>query len=127
MDIVFYKIGTPESISADCVVVQVSDILFSTLAKSDFSQLGESRKAKIDLDGEVVELRLVKLTKIIRQALITFLSELVIDTLQDSFSHLGDSPSPSEYREYTSDLKTILEIIQYFRDTSFTHFNRTGD
>ncbi|MGR6831478.1 hypothetical protein [Aliivibrio wodanis] len=122
MDITFYNAST--STSSKCSIVQVSDELYIKLAKSEFSQIGAMKDISLNLDGDMIEVKIVELSNVIRQAQILYFNELLPSLLQDSLEKMGDSPSSSEYEIYTSDLKTILELLENFKDLSFSYFSK---
>ena len=58
LDIKFY--------SKDCessVMIRLSDELYERLAKSDFSEIGQPHKIKIEIDGEEDEIEAIDLNK----------------------------------------------------------------
>lgn len=124
MDITFYNASTSKSTPSKCSIVQVSDELYIKLAKSEFSQIGASKGIRLNLDGDLIEVKVVELSNIIRQAQILYFNELLPSVLQESLEKMGDSPSSSEYEIYTADLKSILELLDNFKDSSFSHFGK---
>lgn len=126
MDITFYKASFDKNTPSECAIVELSDDLFEKLAKSEFSQMGISKKRKINLDGELIEVKAVELTPMIRDSILVYLKNLLTNDLQNNLEKLGNSPSTNEFRDYTLDLKPILELIRLIETDTYTHLDRTG-
>jgi len=126
MNFTFYIADLDKKTPSDCKIVDVSDDLFWMLAKSEFSQIGNSKKVKINLDGEMIEVKAVGLTSFIRKTLLDYLKEFLVKVLKESLNKMGSSPSSMEFADHTFDLRSILELIEALENPSFTHLNRIG-
>lgn len=104
--------------------VDISDSLFKTLAQSDFSQLGESKKTEIIIEEETQNLLLVCLTKGIRRSLKIFLYEFIVTKTEESFKKMGSSPSSSEFESQTHDVKSLIKILRLIENKNFSHLQR---
>ena len=122
MDIYFYKIKNNAVLNSQSV--ELSDELFLKLSKSEFSQIGASKKIKVKIDEDEIELGLVELSSKLRSFFLIFLKDLLVEVLSDSFDKLGESPSKDEFFDYTCDPKSILNLIECFQNQEFTHLNR---
>lgn len=117
------------SSDGDMVKSEVFDFspdFFIRLSKSDFSKLGISKKKKVSIDGENIELKLCEFSPFIRNSIVSFLEVLLVDVVTESMNNLGLSPSKNEFEEYTYDLKELARFITSIRITSYSHLNRVG-
>lgn len=119
------------NVSSDDQIIESEIFSFSSkfflrLSKSEFSKLGVSVKKVVKVDGESVEFKLCELSPFVKGSIIRFLEELLVDIVSESLDSLGDSPSKSEFEEYTYDLKELTRFIRMLRVGEHTHLKRVG-
>jgi hypothetical protein len=122
LDIKFY--------SKDCessVMIQLSDELYERLAKSDFSEIGQPHKIKIEIDGEEDEIEAIDLNKgkiTNRQRLIDFFKEEIVEESKKIKTKLGELPSKDEYKQQTYPFFKLIEILTSLENTEFDYLQK---
>ncbi|MCW9681867.1 hypothetical protein FJR41_013860 [Dolichospermum planctonicum UHCC 0167] len=122
LDIKFY--------SKDCessVMIQLSDELYERLAKSDFSEIGQPHKMKIEIDGEEDEIEAIDLNKgkiTNRQRLIDFFKEEIVEESKKIKTKLGELPSKDEYKQQTYPFFKLIEILTSLENTEFDYLQK---
>lgn len=103
-----------------------SSALFLNLAKSEFSQIGVSKKMDVNLDGDIVNFKLCKLSPFIRESITRFLEVMLVDVSDECFENLGENPSKDEFLEYTYDVKELIRFIKALKKRKYNYLKRTG-
>jgi hypothetical protein len=122
LDIKFY--------SKDCessVMIRLSDELYERLAKSDFSEIGQPHKIKIEIDGEEDEIEAIDLNKgkiTNRQRLIDFFKEEIVEESKKIKTKLGELPSKDEYKQQTYPFFKLIEILTSLENTEFDYLQK---
>ncbi|MDG2642660.1 hypothetical protein P7M58_24385 [Vibrio parahaemolyticus] len=125
MDIELLEVSTDDQV-VESEIFSFSSEFFLRLSKSEFSKLGVSVKKVVKVDGESVDFKLCDLSPFIRDSIVRFLEELLVDVVTESLDSLGESPSKDEFEEYTYDLKELTRFIRTLRIARYTHLKRVG-
>ena len=123
MDLYFYNasfFGENESVVHP---VQVSDKLYERMARTDFSKIGVSEAASVNIDGEMSDVQLIALTPVIRQCIKWSIVDLLIRIVGER-AREGDDIGRKSYKDYLCDESALLMLLNVFDDVSFTHFAR---
>ena len=123
MNVELYEVSTEKNVLG-CDIFEFSDDFFLYLAKSDFSNIRSAKAEKITIDDEPIELKLVYLSSFIRKVLIDFLQGELVNIVEECMSNLGDSPSKSEFKEYTEDLKELVRFIKALNLSKYSYLKR---
>jgi hypothetical protein len=123
MDITLYKVPPSNEIEAVPHSVEVSDTLYEHMARTDFSKIGSSEDRAISLDDEMIDVRLVTLTPVIRRCIEFALVELLINIVGERIMD-GLNLAQEKYKKYCRDENALLQILSSIRDESFTHIGR---
>jgi hypothetical protein len=101
------------------------------LAKSDFSEIGTSRKQKINIeDGEADDIEVVDLDKgkiTNRTRLIDFFKEAIVEESIAMLEKLGEGdtlPSKEEYKQQTYTLRKFQEILKVLENSQYSYLQR---
>ena len=122
LDIKFY--------SKDCessVMIRLSDELYERLAKSDFSEIGQPHKIKIEIDGEEDEIEAIDLNKgkiTNRQRLIDFFKEEIVEESKQIKTKLPESPTKEEYKQQTYSFFKLIEILTSLENQQFSYLQK---
>ncbi len=123
MDITLYKVPPSNDIGAVPYSVEVSDALYERMARTDFSKIGSSEDRAISLDDEMIDVRLVTLTPVIRRCIEFALVELLINIVEERITD-GLNLAQEKYEKYCRDEYALLQILRSIRDEGFTHIGR---
>jgi 23S rRNA G2445 N2-methylase RlmL len=124
MEITFYKHSQDREMVTELESVEITDVLYEKLAKSEFSQVGKARPTEMNFDGDKATIPAVALSHRLRGMLLQFLYEFLCETVKESLEKMGEAPSSSEYRDHTFDVKSLIELLEKIKDISYTHFAR---
>ncbi|MBD2144687.1 hypothetical protein [Sphaerospermopsis sp. FACHB-1194] len=101
------------------------------LAKSDFSEIGTSRKQKINIeDGEADDIEVVDLDKgkiSNRTRLIDFFKEAIVEESIAMLEKLGEGdtlPSKEEYKQQTYTLRKFQQILKVLENSQYSYLQR---
>ncbi|GGY48699.1 hypothetical protein GCM10011297_22160 [Bacterioplanes sanyensis] len=125
MDIELLEVSTDDQV-VESEIFSFSSEFFLRLSNSEFSKLGVSVKKVVKVDGESVDFKLCDLSPFIRDSIVRFLEELLVDVVTESLDRLGESPSKDEFEEYTYDLKELTRFIRTLRIARYTYLKRVG-
>ena len=119
LDISFYgKNGDPQE------TIDISDSFYEWLARSEFSEIGASRKISINIDNEQSFLKLVDLNKGNRHRFKDFLLEAIQQQSETMLKNLGDSPSKEEYQSESYPLRKLQEILKLITNPQYQYLER---
>ncbi|MEH2359236.1 hypothetical protein [Nostoc sp.] len=119
LDITFYTTNDQPPRS-----VEVAEDIYEWLAKSDFSKIGKSVPTKILVEGEKEKIPLVKLSKVNRKKLRSFLGDEIIRESDAVLTELGDSPSKKEYQDGTNRLRKLQELLKCVENEHYLYLQR---
>lgn len=119
LDIIFYPgNGQPPH------YVELSEDFYEWLAKSDFSQIGESVQKKIIIDDEEEEVPIVYLELENRRRLRSFFIEEIVGESDRMLTKLGESPSKNEYQAATYKLRKLQELRKCLENSKYRYLQR---
>jgi hypothetical protein len=101
--------------------VEVAENFLEWLARSEFSKIGKDRVTTLSIDGEEIDLSLVKLGKRTRYKFISFLSSAIVDETKIILSQIGDYFSQPE-RVYR--LRKLIELLDCLKDETYQYLQR---
>lgn len=119
LDIIFYPgNGQPPH------YVELSEDFYEWLAKSDFSQIGESVQKKIIIDDEEEEVPIVYLELENRRRLRSFFIEEIVGESDRMLTKLGESPSKNEYQAAIYKLRKLQELRKCLENSKYRYLQR---
>lgn len=124
MDLTLYKASFDGENESVVHAVQISDSLYERMARTDFSKIGVSEAASVNVDGEITDVRLIAMTPVIRQCIAISLVDLLIRLVEERVKE-GEVISRERYKDYFGDENALLLLLKNFDDVSFTHFARS--
>lgn len=104
--------------------IRVGDEFYEWLARSEFSQLGRSRKTQIEVEGEVAELPLVPLGTATRRGLIEFFSEEIFGETRVLLQNTEPNLTQQQWFSKTTRLKTLLELLDCLKNDTYQYLQR---
>ncbi len=104
--------------------VTISDGLFLRLAKSEFSKVGKSKARTISLDGDMVKLPLVSVTKRIRTTLERFLVCFIAEEVERLIDRLGTRPTGRDIEPYLKDLQSLIQLSRAVANVKVSFLQR---
>jgi hypothetical protein len=101
--------------------VEVAENFLEWLARSEFARIGTEQVTTFSIDGEEIDLPLVKLSKRNRYKFISFLSSAVVDETKLFLDRMSDYLSKPEqmYR-----LQKLIEILDCLKDEDYQYLQR---
>jgi hypothetical protein len=119
-DIIFYAFKTELSPH----YVEMSEDVYERLAKSEFSQIGQSVPRNILIDEEEEKLPVVELDPDIRQKFRHFFRDAIICESDTVLTKLGDSPLKEEYQAATYRLRKLLDLLKCIENEDYHYLQR---
>jgi hypothetical protein len=112
--------------------VEVSELLYEWLARSEFSRVGESQVRSLSLDGEDLDLAVVDLGRETRQGLASFLRDQIIEeseALRASkaarvLGELDEVRSKAEVQDMTYRLRKFQELRKCVENPLYGYLQR---
>ncbi|NYZ11611.1 hypothetical protein HL658_03545 [Azospirillum sp. RWY-5-1] len=123
MEIIFYNPSFTDDIDSEVEDIVVSEKLFERLAKTEFSKIGVSEPLSINIDGEMIEVVVVKVTPIIRRSILLYFGELLFNVVSERIGE-GEDIAREKYKDYLRDEVSIVELIRMFGNERFTLVQR---
>lgn len=124
MDLTLYKASFNGDNDSVIHAVQVPDALYERMARTDFSKIGVSEAASVNIDGEMSDVRLITLTPVIRQCIKLSIVDLLIRLVEERVKE-GGNIAREKYTDHLGDESALLLLLKSFDDVSFTHFARS--
>ena len=122
LDIAFYSQDKEEA-----EVIEVSTDFYEWLAHSEFARIGKSELKKMKIDGEAVEVPVIKLEGINRRQLSDFFrnaiveeSDAILDRLSNSLSNL----SKDKYQDITYRLCLLQQLRKQIENEEYKYIQR---
>lgn len=119
LDLIFYPVQ-----GAEPQYVQLSESFYEWLARSEFSEIGGSESVKFDLEGEVVDLPVVKLELSTRDRLISFFRDQIVVETERVLIQLDKTLSKDVYPEVTYRLRKLQELRKYVENHDYLYLQR---
>ena len=104
--------------------IELSEDFYEWLAKSEFSQIGESVSKTITIDDEKEELPLVELEPDNRLKFRNFLIEEIVGESDRMLARLGDYPSKNEYQAASYKLRKLQELRKCLENQNYLYLQR---
>ncbi len=104
--------------------IELSEDLYKSLAKSEFSKIGKSVPKKIKIEGEDQKLELVQLSKGNRKKLKDFFSKAIVHESMVVRDRLGESPSTKEYQAGNYRLWKLQDLLKCVENEKYQYLQR---
>ena len=101
--------------------VEVAENFLEWLARSDFAKIGEDKVITVSIDGEEIDLSLVKLGKRTRYKLIAFFNSAIVDETKILLERVREYLAQPE-RAYR--LRKLIEILDCLKDENYQYLRR---
>jgi hypothetical protein len=101
--------------------VEVAEKFLEWLAHSEFAKIGKEQVITVLIDGEEIDLPLVKLGKGNRHKFMAFFSSAIVDETKILLNQIGDYFAKPEqaYR-----LRKLIEILDCLKDEKYQYLQR---
>ena len=119
LDLIFYGVQ-----GEDPQYIQLSESFYEWLARSEFSKIGGSESVRLNLEGEVVDLPLVKLELKTRDRLANFFRDQIVVETERILVQLDELFSKDVYQEVTYRLRKLQELRKSVENQNYLYLQR---
>ena len=111
MDLTLYEASFDGENESVVHAVQVPDALYERMARTDFSKIGVSEAASVNIDGEMSDVRLISLTPVIRQCVKLSIVDLLIRLIEERVKE-GENIARKRYTDHLGDESALLLLLK---------------
>ncbi len=122
LDIAFYSQDKEEA-----EAIEVSNDFYEWLARSEFARIGKSELKEMKVDGEPVEVPVIKLEGINRRQLSDFFRNAIVeesDAMLEQLSSSLSNLSKEEYQDVTHRLFLMQQLRKQIENEEYKYIQR---